>query len=162
MQRCLVVCVTKDDVACQAAADVANALRMRGIAVDMECGHGVASFAGYDAVVLGAPLCHGRWERAVWRFLRRHREALEGQNVALFTSNACDGNQRSYDKAWSGTIEMLTRLGWLVPVRIEVFSTTNVKVPRSACDTPPDIGRWADNLVISMRLSDRDIPGSVP
>lgn len=160
LQSCLVVCVTQADLACQAAADVANALRLRGVAVDMECGRDLSSFAGYDAVVLGAPLCHGRWDRAVWRFLRCHREALEGRNVALFTSNSCDGTQSAYDRAWTGTIKMLTRLGWLVPVRIEVFAEPGVAAG-SRCGTQPDVERWADNLVISMHLSDDDIPGSV-
>ena len=161
LQRCLVVCVTKADLACQAAADIANALRTRGVAVDLECGRDVSGFVGYDAIVLGAPLCHGRWERAVWRFLRHHREALKGKNVALFTSSKCGGTQNGYDRAWAGTIKMLTRLGWLVPVRIEVFSVPDAASSRSRCESRPDIEHWADNLVVSMHLTDRGISGPV-
>ncbi len=68
MQNCLVVCATKQDTACEVAGQIANALRLRGVAVDLECSRYVTSLDGYDAVVIGARLCHGRWQRPTKRF----------------------------------------------------------------------------------------------
>lgn len=97
----------------------------------------------------------------MWRFLRRHRDALEQKNVALFTSDTCGGDQSGYDRAWSCTIKMLTRLGWLAPVRIEVFPDAAATSPQSSCEIRPDVDRWVGNLVVSMHLTDRGIPGQV-
>lgn len=151
MRRCLVVCVTSGRSACQTAADIANALRIRGVAVDLACGNDACDFSTYDAVILGTPLSPHGWRRSAWRFLRRNRTALEAADIALFTMGA-GGAGTSYDASWSCTIKMLSKLGWLVPVRIETFD----------CDRREDratrISSWANNLVVSMHLTAGDVP----
>lgn len=68
MRNCLVVCATKQQSACKVAAEIAKDLRLRDVAVDLECSSNISSLEGYDAVVIGAPLCHGRWQRSTRRF----------------------------------------------------------------------------------------------
>jgi menaquinone-dependent protoporphyrinogen IX oxidase len=153
LRRCLVVCVTNSRSACQTAADIANALRIRGTAVDLACGVDTYDFSAYDAVVLCTPLCRRGWHRAAWRFLRRNRTELEAADVALFTMCPSGDAATGRDLSWSRTIEMLSKLGWLVPVRIETFNTD-----RSDGDPAARIGSWANSLVVSMHLSDGDVP----
>ena len=153
MRRCLVVCVTTSRTACQTAADIANALRIRGAKVDLACGTDTYDFSAYDAVVLGTPLCRRGWHRSAWRFLRRNRTELEAADVALFTMCPSGDAATGYDLSWSRTIEMLSKLGWLVPVRIEAFTTD-----QSDGDSATRISSWVNSLVVSMHLSDGDVP----
>lgn len=159
MRTCLVVCATKSNTACQAAAQVANTLRARGIAVDLECGRDVTALDGYDAVIIGAPLSHGRWQRAAKRFVRAHRDLLEAKNVAVFVSGPCAKGADAYDRSWDRIIKVLTRLGWLDPVRIEVFPELELhELP--CCDSAEEsrVSRWSRNLSVAMHLTDSDAP----
>lgn len=149
MRRCLVVCVTASNSACRTAAEIANELRVRGVAVDLACGAATYDFSAYEAVVLGTPLARRGWRRHMWRFLRRNRTALEAADVALFTLGI-GGARRSYDLSWSCTIKMLSKLRWLVPVRIETFDRHDDEATR--------ISSWANSLVVSMHLADGDVP----
>lgn len=160
MRTCLVVCATKSARACDAAARIANTLRARGVAVDLECGRDVSDLSGYDAVVVGAPLCHGRWQRAARRFVRRHRMMLEATDVAIFVSGPCDDGD-AYDRSWNRVIKILTRLGWLDPVRIEVLPEHDLH--ELSCSKPTNgsrAARWSQNLSVAMHLSDSDAPHS--
>lgn len=156
MRNCLVVCATNENTACQAAAQVANSLRTRGVVVDLECGNDVADLDGYDTVVIGAPLGHRRWQRAARKFVRRHRELLESKDIAVFVSSP-DVNASSYDRAWDRIIKTLTRLGWLDPVRIEILP----EPPDPRCCETGDasrIDRWSQNLSVALHLPDSDGP----
>jgi len=157
LRNCLVVCATKSDKACQAAAQVANTLRARGVAVDLECGRDVSDLDEYDAVIIGAPLRHGRWQRAARRFVKRHREILEAKDVAVFVSGPCAGGAEAYDRSWNRIIKTLTRLGWLDPVRIEVFP--ELEHNDLPCCDPGDqsrVAQWSQNLSVAMHLADSD------
>ncbi len=160
MQNCLVVCATKQDTACEVAGQIANALRLRGVAVDLECSRYITSLDGYDAVVIGARLCHGRWQRPTKRFLRQHRAILQAKNVALFAPGPCAAGQQAYDRSWNRLVRMLRRLGWLDPVRIEVFADDGVSDGLGGC--PPGerskIAYWCRGLTVSMHLSDQETP----
>lgn len=159
LRNCLVVCATKSKMACQAAAQVANTLRARGIAVDLECGRDVISLDGYDAVIIGAPLSHGRWQRPARRFVQRHREMLEAKDVAVFVSGPCANSAEAYDRSWDRIIKTLTRLGWLDPVRIEVFPELELdELPCCDPGEPSRVARWSRNVSVAMRLSDSDTP----
>jgi menaquinone-dependent protoporphyrinogen oxidase len=160
MQNCLVVCATKQQSACHVAAEIANDLRLRGVAVDLECSRRVSSLDGYDAVVIGAPLCHGRWQRPTRRFLRRHQATLQGTDVALFALGPCADGQLAYDRSWNRLIKMLQRLAWLDPVRIEVFSDRALPDELSCCvtsETSP-VARWCRGLTVAMHLADQESP----
>lgn len=164
MRSCLVVCATKQQAACKAAAQIANELRLHHVAVDLECSRHISDLAGYDAVVIGAPLCHGRWQRATRRFLKRNRNSLQRADVALFAPGPSAGGQEQYDRSWNRLIKMLRRLGWLDPVRIEVFSNDKLSDELSCCipDDSQRIAHWCRGLAVSMHLDDqqsRDRPG---
>jgi menaquinone-dependent protoporphyrinogen IX oxidase len=160
LHNCLVVCATKQPNACDVAAQIANALRMRNIAVDLECSADVNDIGAYDAVVIGARLCHGRWQTSTRRFLQRHREALLERDVALFAPGPCGAGQEAYDKSWNRLIKMLRRLGWLDPVRIEVFSDRELPTEVACCPAGEQsrIAQWCRSLTVSMNLSDRETP----
>ena len=160
LQNCLVVCATKQPNTCEVAAQIANALRLRDVAVDLECSRRVVDIDEYDAVVIGARLCHGRWQTSTKRFLTRHREALLAKDVALFAPGPCGAGQEEYDRSWNRLIKMLHRLGWLDPVRIEVFSDRDLPEEVACC---PDgeqsrIAQWCRGLTVSMQSSEREAP----
>lgn len=160
MQNCLVVCATKQQSACDVAAEIANDLRLRGVAVDLECSRHVSSLDGYDTVVIGAPLCHGRWRRSTRRFLRRHQATLQGTDVALFALGPCADGQQAYDRSWNRLVKMLQRLAWLDPVRIEVFSDRALPYQQSCyvtSETSP-VARWCRGLAVAMHLTDHEAP----
>jgi menaquinone-dependent protoporphyrinogen IX oxidase len=154
LRSCLVVCATSRESTCRVGAEIANALRLDGIAVDLECGRDIEAFDDYDAIVLGAPLCHGRWGRETMRFLRRHRQSLQEKDVSVFALRPCNPDSRAYDRAWDRIIRVLTRIGWLHPVRIEVFPDVDAEL--SCCDQT-EISRWCRSLEVSMHLTE-DVP----
>lgn len=160
MRNCLVVCATRKPATCEVAAQIANALRMRDVAVDLECSSEVTDIGSYDAVVIGARLCHGRWQRSTRRFLKQHRDDLLARDVAVFAPGPCGSGQEAYDRSWDRLIRLLRRLGWLDPVRIEVFSDRDLPGEVAGC---PDgeqarIAQWCRTLTVSMHLSDRETP----
>ena len=133
MRNCLVVCATSRPATCEVAAQIANALRLRGISVDLECSSDVSTIEDYEAVVIGARLCHGRWRRSTKRFLTTNRDTLVAKKVALFAPGPCGAGQKAYDRSWDRLIRMLRRLGWLDPVRIEVFSDRALPEEMACC-----------------------------
>ena len=79
---------------------------------------------------------------------------------ALFAPGPCAGGQQAYDRSWNRLIKILRRLGWLDPVRIEVFSDRDLPTETASC---PDgeqsrIAQWCRGLTVSMHLSDRETP----
>ena len=156
MQRCLVVCASRRERTCRVGAEIANSLRVRGVAVDLQCGREIGDLDQYDAVVLGAPLCHGRWGRETMRFLRLHREALQSRDVAVFALRPCDVRRSTYDWAWNRIIRILTRLRWLDPVRIEVFPDRDL-APAICEAERGEIDQWCHTLDVSMHLTDDDV-----
>ncbi len=71
------------------ATTIAEELRARGLAVDVQPAADVRSVAGYRIVVLGSALYARRWRPDAVRFLKRHARALRGREVWLFQSGPC-------------------------------------------------------------------------
>ncbi len=67
----------------EVARVVGEDLAEQGAQVDLIPVAEVKDLAGYDAVVLGAPMIMG-WHRAALGFLRRHRAALKQKPIAIF------------------------------------------------------------------------------
>jgi menaquinone-dependent protoporphyrinogen oxidase len=84
MSQVLVAYTTKHGSTAEVANAVADVLRQRGLEVDLRPAGGIDSLEGYDAVVLGAPLYMGRWERAARHFLKQHQAALRTTPTAVF------------------------------------------------------------------------------
>ena len=84
MKPILVAYATKRGSTEQVAASVATRIRGDGLEVELRRAATVRDLTPYRGVILGAPLYTGRWHRDAVRFLKRHREALEEQPVAVF------------------------------------------------------------------------------
>lgn len=98
-------------------------LRERGLAVDTRPLREVRTLAGYQAVVLGAPLFMFRWHKDALRFLSRHQKALMDRPVAVF---ALGPTHVPYDeKEWQDShVQLdkeLARFPWLHPVALQMF-----------------------------------------
>ncbi|GAA1416804.1 flavodoxin domain-containing protein [Streptomyces thermospinosisporus] len=81
----------------QIAETVAEVLRKDGLTVEARPAQDVTSVAPYDAVVAGAGLYAGRWQKDGRRFLRRHRRALAERPLWLFSSGPLDASASERD-----------------------------------------------------------------
>ena len=79
------------------------------------------SVAGYDLVMLGAPLYSGRCHRDAQRFLKRHRGELAAVPVAVFGMGPREDTAQAWQRSRAQLDRALARRGWLTPVAITVF-----------------------------------------
>lgn len=84
MSHVLIAYTTKHGSTGEVAGAIAETLQQRGLSVELRPAGEVESLDGYDAVVLGAPLYMGRWERNARRFLKRHEASLHTKPTAVF------------------------------------------------------------------------------
>jgi len=106
LDRILVAYATKHGATADVAEAVASELRALGLEVDVVEARAAADVAGYDAVVVGAPLYMGRWHRDARVFLTRACRELARRPLAIFAlgplkEDASDapGAQRQLDAA---------------------------------------------------------------
>ena len=111
-----------------------------------------APLAGFDRVVLGAPIYSGRWHRDAHRFLKRHRSELDSVPVAVFGL----GPRRDAEEAWQSSRAQLDRAlarrPWLVPVAVAVFGGADPpggKPGRRDLRDWAEIGDWARKVLAS-------------
>jgi menaquinone-dependent protoporphyrinogen oxidase len=83
MTRVLVAFATSSGSTAEVARAVGEELAQAGLDVDVAAIDDVRTLAGYDAVVVGAPMILG-WHRDGKRFLRRHRRTLQRLPLAVF------------------------------------------------------------------------------
>ncbi|WNI14327.1 flavodoxin domain-containing protein [Actinacidiphila sp. ITFR-21] len=88
--RVLVAYASKYGSTAEIARWIGDALTGERLRADVRPAAEVGDVAGYDAVVLGSGLYAGHWLRDACRFARRHREALLGLPVWLFSSGPLD------------------------------------------------------------------------
>jgi menaquinone-dependent protoporphyrinogen oxidase len=105
----------------EVAQAVADTLRDKGVAAEIQPARNVRSLERYGAVVLGAPLYMGRMQKDARRFLAAHRKALTEIPVALFVL----GPARKEEKDWAGARTQLNKelakFPWFSPVRQEIL-----------------------------------------
>ena len=121
MSRVLVVHTAPNSDTRQIAEAIATVAIAAGAAARIAGSDSVdRSLCGWDLVVLGAPLRHGRWHREAHRFLERHQDDLETVPVAVFGLASTDP-----DDAWTrnraGLDRALQRHPWFVPVSVALF-----------------------------------------
>ena len=85
--RALLVYATRHGSTGEVADAVAGELRAAFAEVDVHEAKEAPSPAGYDAVVLGAPMIMG-WHREAKKYVKRHRDQLAGVPFALFVTAA--------------------------------------------------------------------------
>ena len=83
MKKFLVTYASMAGSTAEVAQAVGEELQKGGLQVDVKPLDQVDALAGYDGVVVGAPMIMG-WQRAARRFLRRHRSELQGKPLAVF------------------------------------------------------------------------------
>lgn len=85
MSKVLVAYTTNAGSTTEIAETVAAEVRACGHQVDLVRCQDCTSLAGYDALILGAPMILG-WQRAALNFLKKHRRELANRPTALFCS----------------------------------------------------------------------------
>jgi menaquinone-dependent protoporphyrinogen oxidase len=83
VKRILIAYATLAGSTVEVAQAVARELQQQGLLVDVLSMGAVKSLAGYDGVVVGAPMLMG-WHRGALGFLHRHRAALRRLPLAVF------------------------------------------------------------------------------
>jgi len=81
----------------EVAETISGSLEKAGLRAHLRPAVEVGDLDGYDAVVLGAPIYMGRWQRHAHAFLRHHRGALAERPLAVFAL----GPLHDDPKAWS-------------------------------------------------------------
>ncbi|MEU6230005.1 flavodoxin domain-containing protein [Streptomyces sp. NPDC047042] len=108
----LVAYGTTNGSTAEIAEAVAKVLRKDGLTVDVLPAGSVASAASYEAVVVGGALYAGRWHKDARRFVRRHRRALAGRPLWLFSSGPLGAEAVGRDiPPVPGVRKAMTRLG---------------------------------------------------
>ncbi|MFE7120635.1 flavodoxin domain-containing protein [Streptomyces sp. NPDC057654] len=95
--KVLVAYGTKNGSTAGIARTIADALGEQGLRAEARPAAEVLDPSPYDAVVLGGALYAGRWHRDAVRFSRRHRRALSGRPVWLFSSGPLDASANKRD-----------------------------------------------------------------
>lgn len=107
----------------EVAEAAAAVLRERGLAVDLKLLREVRTLAGYDAVVIGAPLFMFHWHKDAMRFLSRHREALTERPAAVFALGPVHDphDEKEWQDSRSQLDRELAKFPWLKPISLEIF-----------------------------------------
>ncbi|WP_405595470.1 flavodoxin domain-containing protein [Streptomyces sp. NBC_01410] len=110
----LVAYGSKKGSTAEIAQFIASILRDEGVKADARPAAQVCDIRPYEAVVLGGALRMGRWHRDARRFARRHRHALAGRPLWLFSSGPLDPSALERDiPAVRGVRQVERRLGAL-------------------------------------------------
>ena len=137
----LMAYATKNGSTQQVAEAITAAMRERGAQVTLRPAKTVReSAAGFDLVVLGAPLYSGRWHRDAHRFLRHHRGELATVPVAVFGMGPRSGTDDAWQRSRAQLDRALAKRGWLDPVTVTVFG--GVDPPRNSKRPPRDLRNW--------------------
>lgn len=82
----LVAVASKHGSTREIAATIAEVLRAAQLTVDLREAGDVGDIGGYEAIVLGSAIYAGSWCQDAKQFAERHRAALAGRPVWLFSS----------------------------------------------------------------------------
>lgn len=169
--KILVTYATRYGSTKEVAESIAATLREHGVAVDLQPMHEMLILEGYSAVVLGAPLYMGRWDKDADRFLSRHREALMRRPVAIFALGPVSTDEAGWQSAHTMFDRAMAKYPWLTPIALEMFGgkydptklrfpdNLIAKLPASPLHNAPAsdvrdwtaIQAWASNLVSMLR-----------
>ena len=157
MMNVLMAFATRNGSAEQVAGAISAALREGGAQVTALPARAVReSVAGYDLIILGAPLYSGRWHRDAHRFLKRHRREFAAVPVAVFGMGPRSNTEEAWRRSRAQLDRALAKRGWLTPVMVTVFG--GVDPPGRGKRPPRDLRDWqaihtwaTDTLVTAAR-----------
>ena len=167
----LVAYATKYGSTQEVAEQVAATLREHGIEVDLQPMRTVRSFAGYSAVVLGAPIYIGSLHKDALAFLSQQREALSERRVAIFALGPTHPDEQEMQGSREQLEQELAKFPWLTPLALEMFGgkydpaklrfpdSLLAKLPASPLHDAPAsdvrdwtaIRTWASNLAVQLQ-----------
>lgn len=84
--KVLVTAASKYGSTQEIAEAIASTLTERGVDTDVTPAQEVASFEGYDAIVLGSAVYAGHWRDEAMMLVEDHEQALADRRVWLFSS----------------------------------------------------------------------------
>jgi menaquinone-dependent protoporphyrinogen oxidase len=137
----LMAYATRNGSTRQVAEAIAVALREAGVQVTALPARTIReSAAGYDLIVVGAPLYSGRWHRDAHRFLKRHRRELAAVPVAVFGMGPRNDAEDAWRRSHAQLDQALARHEWLAPAAVTVFG--GVDPPRRGKRPRRDLRDW--------------------
>ena len=104
----------------EVAEAISGSLEAAGLQAHLRPAVEVEELDGYDAVVLGAPIYMGRWQRHAHAFLRRHRDALAERPLAVFALGPLHDSPKEWSEARAQLDTALARHD-LEPRVVELF-----------------------------------------
>jgi len=107
----------------EVAEVMAASLHQEGLTVDIQPARNVRTLAGYNAVVLGAPLYMFHLHKDALHFLARHRQAFTaGLPIAIFAGGPFgSGDEKEWQEVRKQFDQELAKFPWLKPAAIEVI-----------------------------------------
>ena len=141
MTDVLMAYATKNGSTRHVAEAVTAAMREAGAQVTaLPARQARESVAGYDLVVLGAPLYSGRWHRDAHRFLKRHRRELAAACVAVFGMGPRTDTEEAWGRSRAQLDRALAKRAWLAPMAITIFG--GMDPPRRGNRPQRDLRNW--------------------
>jgi menaquinone-dependent protoporphyrinogen oxidase len=105
----------------EVAESIAATLREGGLEVDLQPMRNVKTLDAYRAVVLGAALYIGKWNKDAHQFLSQHRTALMQRPVAVFALGPIGTDAKEIQASRAQLDQELVKHPWLTPVALEMF-----------------------------------------
>ncbi|GCE24223.1 flavodoxin domain-containing protein [Dictyobacter kobayashii] len=105
----------------EVAETMAATLRERGFEVDLQPAQDVKTLAGYQAIILGAPIFMSRWHKDARHFLTRHSIALATLPVAIFALGPTHADEKEFQEARQQLDTELAQFSWLTAYAVEIF-----------------------------------------
>jgi len=141
MTTVLVAYATRHGSTREVAEAIATRLRDEAATVDVRPARSVREpVAGWDLVMLGAPIYSGRWHRDAHRFLKRHRSELLLMPVAVFGMGPRSGTEDGWARSRAQLDRALAKHEWLVPAATALFG--GVDPPKRAGEPRRDLRDW--------------------
>jgi menaquinone-dependent protoporphyrinogen oxidase len=155
------------------AGVIAETLRNRGLAVDLQPIRNVHSLAGYRAVLLGAPIYIFKWHKDALRFLTRYQTMLtDDLPIAIFAGGPFGtGAEEEWQEIRIRFDQTLEKFPWLKPLSVQIFGgrfdPAKLHLPYSLIPAlrqmPPGdlrdwdaIRTWADSLAVQLSTTISD------
>jgi menaquinone-dependent protoporphyrinogen oxidase len=117
----LVAYATKHDSTREVAEAIAVVLTQVGAAVELRPAADVDDIAAYAGVVLGGPLCMGRWHGDATRFLTRHHRELAAKPVAIFALGPVKLDEHEFTGSRRQLDRSLGKVRNVNPVSVAIF-----------------------------------------